>query len=86
MSDIDNDMEHFVFVWNVIDQEHLQVARYIQLNWLTTTIVSLTRRRHVPRIYYFVERVILRYNLDDFGVHFRISRDTFDEMFRSGKK
>ena len=42
--------------------------------------MSLTRRQHVPRIDYFVERVIPRCNLDDFRVHFRISRDTFDEI------
>jgi hypothetical protein len=34
----------------------------------------------VPRIDYFVERVIPRCNLDDFRVHFRISRDIFDEI------
>ena len=50
------------------------------MNCLAATVVSLTRRQHVPRIDYFVERVIPRCNLDDFRVHFRISRDIFDEI------
>ena len=57
MEDIDNDMETFLFVLNVLnehDQGHLQVARYMQFNCLVTTVVPLTRRQHVPRIYYFV--------------------------------
>ena len=76
MEDIDNGMKKFLFVWNVInehDQGHLQAARYMQLVCLAATVVSLTRRQHVPRIYYFVERL-------NFRVHHRISKDIFDEI------
>jgi len=78
--EVDNNMQCFMFIWNLTGLDNLAIARHMQLYSLAISIPSLLRRPHVPRITCYAETVIPTYAPVDFKSHFRISIETFEEI------
>ncbi|CAC5407821.1 unnamed protein product [Mytilus coruscus] len=56
--EVDNNMQCFMFIWNMTGLDNLSMARHTQLNNLAFTIASLLRRPHIPQITCYAEIVI----------------------------